>query len=190
MLTRLRPSILLAIMLILAIVPVTWAYTQSPPALETPEVPENLAVPQQNVLAFTAFARGVQVYACAPRPDDPSVFVWTFKAPDAALLNDAGERIGAHYAGPVWESADGSMVQGKVLGRADAPSSTAIPWLLLEATPQGSSGVFSNVTYIQRLDTVGGIAPTDGCDQAAAGAERGVPYTAVYAFYQAYNAEI
>ena len=39
------------------------------------------------------------------------------------------------------------------------------------------------MTCIQRLETVGGIAPADGCDPSAAGAKRAVSYTVVYAFY-------
>jgi hypothetical protein len=70
-----------------------------------------------------------------------------------------------------------------VLERADAPEPGAIPWLLLAAAEHTGSGVFATVTHIQRLDTVGGAAPSEGCDEAHAGAEVREPYTATYAFY-------
>jgi hypothetical protein len=70
-----------------------------------------------------------------------------------------------------------------VLERADAPDPSAIPWLLLEAQEHTGSGAFSTVTYIQRLDTVGGVAPVEGCDEAHEGDEARVPYEATYAFY-------
>jgi hypothetical protein len=72
-----------------------------------------------------------------------------------------------------------------VLERADAPEAGAIPWLLLEANEHQGSGVFSTITYIQRLATTGGIAPSEGCDAAHAGEETRVPYEATYAFFYA-----
>ena len=59
----------------------------------------------------------------------------------------------------------------------------AIPWLLLKARSNDGSGIFSTITYVQRLQTAGGVAPAEGCDRSDPGAERAIPYTAVYAFY-------
>jgi hypothetical protein len=177
-----RRFTLLFLALALAMVPGVSAHAQV-------QTPANLAVPQYNVLLFTAYAIGFQVYVCKPRESDPNSYVWAFKAPEAILWDDAGQQVGTHYAGPSWEGNDGSMIVGKVVARADAPTPDAIPWLLLEAAPQRGAGIFSNVTYIQRIDTVGGLAPADGCDRSTAETERGVEYTAVYAFYHGSVAE-
>jgi hypothetical protein len=53
----------------------------------------------------------------------------------------------------------------------------------LKAKSNEGTGTFSKVTYIQRVDTAGGKAPSDGCDQAHADAEARVDYTAYYYFY-------
>jgi hypothetical protein len=87
------------------------------------------------------------------------------------LLDDQGQVIGKHYKGPVWEAADGSTAAGVVQQHANAPDAKAVPWLLLK------------VTYIQRVDTEGGLAPADGCDKAHAGAEASADYQATYYFY-------
>ena len=121
-------------------------------------------------------------YACKAKPDDATAFVWTFQAPEAELLNARGEVVGHHFAGPTWQGLDGSAVVGTVLQRAEAPEPGAIPWLLLAAKAHMGSGAFSTITHIQRLDTVGGVAPSEGCDAAHAGAEVRVPYAATYAF--------
>jgi hypothetical protein len=134
-------------------------------------------------LLFQTSAAGSQIYVCAARAGDPADFVWTFKAPEADLWNEMGEQVGSHFAGPTWQGIDGSSVVGEVVARADAPSPDAIPWLLLRAASHGGQGVFSAVTYVQRLETAGGVAPLDGCEAATAGVERAVPYTATYAFY-------
>ena len=57
--------------------------------------------------------------------------------------------------------------------------------LLLEAKSAEGPGIFARVTYIQRVNTTGGTAPTEGCDAAHAGQEVRVPYTADYFFYRA-----
>jgi hypothetical protein len=147
------------------------------------DIPSILAPPATSVLLFELGARGVQIYACEAKPDDATAFVWTFKAPEAELVNGRGEVVGTHFAGPTWQGQDGSAVIGAVLQRADAPDPGAIPWLLLEAKEHGGSGAFSTITYVQRLDTAGGVAPTEGCDAAHAGAEVRVPYVATYAFF-------
>ena len=72
---------------------------------------------------------------------------------------------------------------GESMESAKAPDADAIPWLLLKAKSHDGAGALSTVTYVQRLETVGGAAPTGGCDQSTANAERRVDYTATYAFY-------
>jgi hypothetical protein len=145
-------------------------------------IPANLVPPADSVLLFALEARGVQIYACEADPNDATAFVWMFKAPEAELLNARGEVVGRHFAGPTWQSQDGSAVIGSVLERA-APDEGAIPWLLLEAKGHEGSGAFSTITHIQRLDTVGGVAPAEGCDEAHAGEEARAPYEATYAFF-------
>jgi hypothetical protein len=172
-----RYALILLLMMVLVCVPSVGA--EAGPSV----VPANLAAPAPNVQLLTVHAEGVQLYVCKARADDPQKFEWTFTAPRATLMNAAGEQIGTHYAGPSWEGKDGSKVMGKVVERADAPTPSAIPWLLLEAQAHEGAGAFSTVTYVQRLDTVGGIAPADGCGEATANTERAVEYTATYAFF-------
>lgn len=146
------------------------------------EVPAELA-PADSALLFELGARGAQIYACEASPDDAAAFAWTLAGPDAELLNARGEVVGSHFAGPTWQGLDGSAVIAKVAARADAPASDAVPWLLLEATEHDASGAFSTVTHIQRIDTVGGVAPAMGCDEAHEGEDVRVPYEATYAFF-------
>jgi hypothetical protein len=150
-----------------------------------PEVPENLRPPIAEKLSLEAQAKGVQIYECKAAANDPARFEWVFKAPEAELSDSAGKKIGKHYAGPTWESVDGSKVAGAVKAQDKGPDPTAIAWLLLTAKSTSGNGVFSQVTSIQRLKTAGGKAPAGGCTQAEAGKEIRVPYTATYYFYVA-----
>jgi hypothetical protein len=151
-------------------------------SIPPPTVPENLKAPEGHVL-LKALGKGVQIYACKTTANDPVKFAWTFKAPEAELKNNEGENIGKHYVGPTWEATDGSKVVGALQQQAASPDPNAIPWLLLKAKSNEGTGTFSKVTYIQRVDTAGGKAPSDGCDQTHANAEARIDYTAYYYFY-------
>ncbi|MEK9969750.1 MAG: DUF3455 domain-containing protein [Ferrovibrio sp.] len=140
-------------------------------------VPDAIKAPQGEMLAMIVPAKGFQVYECKATSGQ---FGWAFVAPDAELFDNGGRRIGKHYGGPTWESDDGSKVTGAVKGRADAPQAGAVPWLLLATTSAGAKGSFSAVTSIQRVNTVGGVAPAGGCASGNAGAVARVPYTADY----------
>ena len=76
-------------------------------------------------------------------------------------------------------------MQGTLKARADAPSATAIPWLLLATSTSGARGRFSGVTSIQRVNTAGGTAPLSGCDATTLGRVARIPYTADYHFFRA-----
>ena len=168
-----------------AATPASVTSAASAPHPPAPEVatPEAIAVPSGRQVLLKASAKGVQIYACRPRESAPSVFEWTLKAPEADLFDDKGQKIGKHYGGPTWESADGSKVVGKLRSKVDAPDATAIPWLLLDAKSTEGTGVLSNVKNIQRVGTAGGTAPANGCDAAHAGAETRVDYAATYYMY-------
>ncbi|MFL5804687.1 MAG: DUF3455 domain-containing protein [Roseiflexaceae bacterium] len=150
---------------------------------EPPTVPEAIAVPPGSVLLFSHHAKGVQTYECKNGQ-------WAFHAP-RALLFDPQSNIptGIHYGGidegltpgPWWESVkDGSRIRGGKAVSAPSPNADSIPLLRLEVMERQGTGVFSPVSYIQRLNTEGGVGPTGGCQT---GAQRQVPYTADYYFY-------
>ena len=158
--------------------------TVAPPfVLTLPEAPDSLRPPANQVLAVEAIGRGVQIYECTATQGQPGQFEWVFKAPDAELVDLLSRRIGKHYAGPTWESTDGSTVVGEVKARADGPNPSAIPWLLLTAKSSSGTGVFSQVKSIQRLQTVDGKAPSAACSRDYAGQVARVPYRAAYYFY-------
>jgi hypothetical protein len=154
-----------------------------PPAA-TADVPEKLKPAANESLAMVVPARGVQIYECRASKDRVGEYEWAFVAPEADLFDASGtKKIGRHFAGPHWEAADGSLVQGAVKEHADAPAADAIPWLLLAAKSVGPQGSFSGVTSIQRVSTVGGVAPKSGCSETEAGTRARIGYSADYIFF-------
>ena len=153
-----------------------------------PELPaqcDSIKAPEGNKLAFHAYAKGVQIYKWNATTQN-----WDLFGPQAALFaeeNYFGE-IGSHYVGPTWESKSGSKIEGRrVQGTGCTPDPTAVAWLLLSKFRTDGAGIFSKVTYIQRVNTTGGLAPAN--PGAYDGEIKESPYTAEYYFYRAENPE-
>jgi len=102
--------------------------------------------------------------------------------PDAILYDATFAQVGTHGAGPHWTSVDGSTVNGVKL-QQDSTYEDAIPWLLLQASSTSGIGVFTDITYVQRLNTAGGTAPATGCNATTVNTDTRVSYSADYYFY-------
>jgi hypothetical protein len=146
-------------------------------------MPAEFEAPSGSVLLFSSEARGQQIYKCNNGQ-------WAFHAPRAGLFDPAShQRTGSHYGGvdqdltpgPWWESAsDGSRIRGGNAISTPSPNPNSIPQLQLEVLERYGAGVFSQVSHIQRLNTVGGVGPTGAC---SGNEQRWVAYTADYYFY-------
>ena len=148
----------------------------------TVNVPDKLKPAANESLAMIVPAKGVQIYECRAKKGQAASYDWAFVAPEADLFDTSGKKIGRHYAGPHWESTDGSKIAGIVKASTDAPQADAIPWLLLVTKSVGPQGSFSKITSIQRINTMGGAAPKTGCSQSTVGTTARIPYTADYYF--------
>lgn len=150
-----------------------------------PPTPGPLHVPAGESLIKQLHATGVQIYECAPAKNDPAQFEWAFRGPEAKLSTKGGSSAGKHYAGPTWESTDGSRVVGEMVASSPSPQPNSIPWLLLRAKGTAGNGLFTPVHFIQRLNTVGGSAPAAACRKEQAGQQLRAAYSADYLFYGA-----
>lgn len=139
-----------------------------------------IAAPDGHERFLLGHAAGVQIYTCTATAGGHA---WSFVAPRAIVSTPGRTRLD-HYGGPTWRAEDGSYVVGRVVARS--PAHGTIPWLLLEVASRGgpADGLLARTTYIQRIATTGGVAPTGGCDAASAGEIAEVPYTAVYVFWK------
>lgn len=132
----------------------------------------------ESKLVLELHALGVQKYICQPSG------TWLFTDPVAALY-ETRKPLGVHFLNlgtrrPVWQLEDGSSVEAAP--KVSVPNGTAnIPAVLLQgvATTPGRLG---DTTWVQRLNTVGGIAPAGTCTP---GVTVAVPYTADYFFWKA-----
>jgi Protein of unknown function (DUF3455) len=180
-----------------------------------PPVPHNIDVPKGNVAFLVGHADGTQNYICLPCPNvitlaamcPASGFAWAFFGPQATLFDDVDEQIITHFLSPnlgsnppekgtprvTWQhSQDTSTVWAMAIESSSNPGfveSGAIPWVLLRVVgaKDGPTGgdTLTPTTYIQRVNTVGGVAPSAGCTLSEdVGKKALVPYEADYFFYK------
>jgi hypothetical protein len=67
-------------------------------------------------------------------------------APLADLLDTSGKKVAVHYAGPSWESEDGSKLVAEFKARNDEPVGNAISCLMRAAKSNTGNGVFRKAT--------------------------------------------
>jgi len=171
-----------------------------------PPVPDNIQVEAGNKVFFVGHAEGTQNYICLPSDGG---FKFTLFTPQATLFNDDDKQVTTHYFSPnlspippeelntiraTWQhSRDTSTVWGEVKpgdssSDPDFVAPGAIAWLLVTVVgaQDGPTGghKLTETTFIQRLNTSGGVAPT-GCESLTdVGKQAFVPYTADYFFYK------
>lgn len=146
-------------------------------------LPEAVRVPAGQKQMMTTTGVGEITYECRDKKDAAGQYEWAFVGPVATLYGGDKKMVGKYYAGPTWEAADGSKVTGKQV--AISPASPGnIPMQLVKAEPAMGAGAMNGVSYIQRLNTKGGVAPAMACDAAGKGKRQVVAYEADYVFYR------
>ena len=148
-------------------------------------LPAAVQVPAGHKVAMETVGVGEITYQCSAKKDMAGQFEWVFAGPDAKLNDRSGKQVGKYYGPPAtWESMDGSKLTATQI--AVAPNGTGnIPTQLVKGNPAMGSGAMTGVTYIQRVDTRGGIAPALPCAAGNLGAKQVVQYQADYIFYKA-----
>ena len=148
-------------------------------------LPAAVQVPAGHKVAMETVGVGEITYQCSAKKDMAGQFEWVFAGPDAKLNDRSGKQVGKYYGPPAtWESMDGSKLTATQI--AVAPNGTGnIPTQLVKGNPAMGSGAMTGVTYIQRVDTRGGIAPAMPCAAGNLGAKQVVQYQADYIFYKA-----
>lgn len=168
------------------------------PSVQAQTVPASIQPPAGSVAFLRGRADGTQNYICL---QTPTATAWTFIGPQATLFNRLGGQITTHFLSPnpveggtaraTWQSSfDTSAVWARAIASSTDPAfvePNAIPWLLLQVVGSrvGPTGgrTLTRTTFIQRLETSGGVAPSSGCSSEDVGKLAFVPYRATYVFY-------
>ena len=184
-------------------------------SISSPVTPTSITPPQGSSAFLLGHATGTQGYVCLPsgtgaswtvngaRPEAtlltsffgiPVQIITHFLSPNTHP-NDAAPKTLA-FGNATWQSSfDTSKVWAQQVNSIPAgsdpscPNSNSIACLLLQVigAQEGPTGgkALTPTTYIQRLNTNGGIAPADGCSETSdVGKQALAPYTADYYFFR------
>ena len=150
--------------------------------VDNASLPEAVRVPAGQTMRMATTGVGEITYECREKAAAAGQYEWAFVGPVATLYSGDERSVGKYYAGPTWEAADGSKVTGKQVAVSPATPGN-IPLQLVKTDPAMGAGAMTAVTYIQRLNTKGGVAPSAACDAASKGKRQQVAYEADYVFY-------
>jgi hypothetical protein len=177
-----------------------------------PAAPGNIQVLEEgNKVFLVGHGKGTQNYVCKA---SGSGFKYILFTPEATLFGDDGREIITHFSSPnplepntdptviadhlvrvTWQdSNDASTVWAFATPETTSNDATfvavgAVPWVKLTVVgaQDGPTGgrTLSGTTFIQRVNTSGGVAPKTGCSSPGdLGNEAFVPYSADYFFYE------
>ena len=167
-----------------ALVTLLSACSMSPMTMkvDNASLPEAVRAPAGTSMKMATTGVGQITYECREKTTMAGQYEWAFVGPVATLYAADKKTVGKYYAGPTWEAADGSKITGKQVAVSPAAPGN-IPMQLVKTDPAMGAGAMSGVTYIQRLNTKGGVAPASACDAASKGQRQQVAYEADYVFY-------
>ncbi len=175
-----KTTLLLASLTVLAS---ACATAPAPMRVDNMSLPESVRAPAGARQTMWTVGRGELTYECREKKDVPGQFEWAVVGPVATLYSADQKAVGKYYAGPTWESMDGSKITGKQVATAPGGAGN-IALQLVKADPAMGSGAMQGVAYIQRLNTQGGVAPSGvPCNAMAKGQRQQVAYAADYVFY-------
>jgi Protein of unknown function (DUF3455) len=159
-----------------------------------------IAAPSGHFMTMSVYANGTQDYQCRK---NATGYGWAFTGPRANLFGDG--KVGDHFNlqgtsqagtpadGPRWRFNDGTQVRGRLVSSAPSLTANDIPVLLLRVeyesrrSPSYTSyfgTAVQNATFLQRTQTVGGVAPAaNSCTAFTVGTVAKVPYRATYLFW-------
>ncbi len=148
-------------------------------------LPAAVQVPAGNKVFWETVGVGEITYECRAKAGAAGQFEWVFVGPDAKLNDRSGKQVGKYYGPPAtWEGMDGVKLTATQVAVAPAAAGS-IPLQLVKANPASGTGMVSGTTYIQRVATMGGVAPATPCAAGNMGARQIVKYQADYIFWRA-----
>jgi hypothetical protein len=148
------------------------------------DVPDALRVPAGHQAVLQAHSNGTLVYECQAVRRSPYEYEWLARNPDIGLTDSRGDSI-KHKPGAraSWAHQDGSAAQSREFIEVTNGSHN-LPLQTYKVEPAAAPGALHNISYVQRLRTVGGWVSLVPCTSVQLGMRVTVPYKADYVFWR------
>lgn len=148
------------------------------------DLPEAVRVPEGHQAVLEATSNGRLLYECQAVKRAPYEYEWLMRNVSVDLTDTYGGTV-MHKPGAraSWVHRDGSSVMAREFSEV-ANGSSNLPLQRYAAQSSGVPGALHNITYVQRLRTVGGWISSTPCTSAQLGMRMTVPYEADYIFWR------
>jgi Protein of unknown function (DUF3455) len=150
------------------------------------DLPEAIRVPAGHQAVLEARGSGHLLYECQAVKRAPYVYAWLLRSPGIELTDTYGNTI-VYAPGPRtgWVHHDGSRISASAKESVEVTNdSYSLPLQRVKAEPSLVPGALQNISYVQRLRTLGGVVSVKACSAVQLGMRVWVPYEADYVFWR------
>lgn len=150
---------------------------------QQPTLPADIRVPTGHQAVLEAKGSGELHYECQAIRRAPFQYAWLPSDRSIELKDSANSSIVLSRNARSWVHRDGSALAVREF--VEVPNGVhSLPLQLVQVEPSDLNGVLHNISYIQRIRTVGGVPSLRNCGAAELGMRVSVPYEADYVFWR------
>lgn len=150
---------------------------------QQPALPGDIRVPAGHQAVLEARGIGELQYECQATSRAPWQYAWLPRDRSIELRDTSNSSITLARSARSWVHRDGSELAVREFVEVDNGSPN-LPLQRARVEPSTLSGALHNISYIQRIRTVGGVPSTRNCSAAELGMRVSVPYEADYVFWR------
>ena len=151
---------------------------------QQPTLPSDIRVPAGHQAVLEARGIGQLQYECQATNRSPWQYAWLPRDRSIELRDSANNSITLARSARSWVHRDGSELAVREFVEVDNGGPN-LPLQRARVEPNTQSGALNNISYIQRIRTLGGLPSTRNCSAAELGMRVSVPYEADYVFWRA-----
>lgn len=148
-----------------------------------PALPGDIRVPAGHQAVLEARGVGELQYECQATSRSPWQYAWLPRDRSIELRDTSNSSIVLARSARSWVHRDGSELAVREFVEVD----NGVPNLPLQRArvePTTLPGALNNISYIQRIRTLGGVPSMRNCSAAELGMRVSVPYEADYVFWR------
>ncbi len=150
---------------------------------QQPSLPSDIRVPAGHQAVLEARGSGALQYECQAVNRAPFQYAWLPRDRSIELRDSNNNSIVLARSARAWSHRDGSELAVKEFVEVNNGDPN-LPLQRARVEPATLPGALNNISYIQRIRTVGGLPSTRNCSSAELGMRVSVPYEADYVFWR------
>lgn len=150
---------------------------------QQPFLPSDIRVPAGHQAVLEARGVGELQYECQAVNRAPFQYAWLPRDRSIELRDSANNSITLARSARSWTHRDGSELAVREFVEVNNGGPN-LPLQRVRVEPATLPGALNNISYIQRIRTLGGVPSTRNCSAAELGMRVAVPYEADYVFWR------